>query len=195
MNFFKDNSSKIARLIITHIAMSIFGLALGFSIVGTTAPSMQLVISICCLIFYAVIVYTTMWEFGAKDKPAFDAGRQSNAFFNGLIVSLCAEALFIIIAAAYAISAFFGETSYLAGNICFIGNITLWLTGGFFTGAMSFIESTMKSMALDGSAINHLIRALVYIFGSLFVSLFSGIGYLLGTRDISIIPKKKNTKK
>ena len=33
MEFYKNNLSKISRLIITHIAMSVFGLAVGFSVV------------------------------------------------------------------------------------------------------------------------------------------------------------------
>ena len=120
---------------------------------------------------------------------------KGNAFLIGIMSSLVAESVFIVIAIVYAVSAFFGETSTLAANACFISNITLWLSGGFFTGAMSFIESIMRAAELDGSAVNHLIRALTYIVGSLFVTFFSGVGYLLGTKDISIIPKNKKTKK
>ena len=187
MSILKDNSPKIIRMLITHIAMSVFGLAIGFSIVmAKVTPTMALIVSIFSILFYAALVYTTMWEYGSKDKPAFDGGRKDNALLTGFLCTLAAEGVFVFIALAYAISSFFGEASYFAGNVCFISNIVLWLFSGFCSGAMSFLES------VDAG---HIWRASVYIIASLFISGVGAFGYALGTKDLTIIPKKANVKK
>lgn len=182
MKFLKDNSSMIIRLIITHIAMSIFGLALFLSTNLMQPPTIMLIASIFSAIFYAVIVYTTMWEFGAKDKAAFDAGRLSGAGKRGFFSSIAAETIWFLLAIAYVCLSQFDV------NIASIVYVVEFLTSCCFTG----IEVYLKNYVTHESVFT---VAAVYVVGSLIVSAVSAFGYVLGTKDITIIPKKANNKK
>ncbi|MBQ8836999.1 MAG: hypothetical protein IJ002_05795 [Clostridia bacterium] len=182
MKFFKENSSMIMRMIITHIAMSVFGLAIFFATNLMNPPTIMLAASIFSAVFFGIIVYTTMWEYGAKDKPAFDAGRQVGAGKHGFLTMLSAEALWIILAVAYVCIYQFDV------NIASIVYVVEFLTTCCFTG----IEVYLKNYVVANSVI---VPALVYIAGSLIICAVGAFGYVLGTKDLTIIPKKANTKK
>ncbi len=186
MNFIKENTSKITRLIITHIAMSIFGLALFFTTNVMQPPTIMLIASIFSAVFYAAIVYSTMWEFGAKDKPAFDTGRLTNAGGRGFCAAIIAEVFWIILAIAYVIIAHFDI------NIASMIYVVEFLTSCCFTGIEVYIKNYVLA---NGSAFTPFVVAAVYILGSVFIAFVGMFGYVLGTKDMTIIPKKTNTKK
>ena len=186
MNLIKENMTKISRLLITHVAMSVFGLALFFTTNLMQPPYIMLIASLGSAVFFSVIVYTTMWEYGAKDKPAYDARRLENAPLRGFVTAFFAEAFWIVLALAYAIVATFNT------NVASMIYVVEFLTSCCFTG----IEVYLKNFVLsDGSSATPFVVAGVYILGSLITSVSGMLGYILGTKDITIIPKKNNTKK
>ncbi len=187
MSFFKDNLQKINRMIITHIAMSIFGLSIFLA--TNQMDKLMLPASIFSVVFYAVIVYTTMWEYGAKDKPAYDAGRKLNAGGTGFKICFFAELFWIVLAIAFAVSSQF-DTS-LAANVSTVVYFVEFLSSSCFTGIEVFIKN---SVLKEGSAIAPLAVSGVYILGSLIISAAGAFGYVLGTKDITIIPKKNKSK-
>lgn len=181
MNTIKQNAHMITRLIITHIAMSVFGLVMFMATNLQKPATIMLFTSIASFAFFCVLSYTTMWEFGAKDKPAYDAGRRTNAAKCGFLVSLTAEAFWIVLAIAYAIIAYFDI------NIASIIYVVEIFTTCFSTGIHVFL--TNEVLPKD-SALTPLVIAGVYICSSLIVSLVNMFGYVLGTKDITIIPRK-----
>jgi len=195
MQFLKENSSRVTRLVITHIAMSIFGLVLfgvtnrmgaptqpGEQIQQFASP-MMLVASILSVVFYAVIVYTTMWEYGAKDKAAFDAGRKQKAWKCGFLVSVLAESFWLLLS-LFSLFGFFGVSA--SG----VGYTILILTHSCFTGIETYVRILW---GVEGNA--RFWFAFLYIFGSFLISAVSALGYTLGTKEIRIIPKKNTEKK
>ncbi len=176
MKFFKDNASMISRMIITHIGMAVFGLVL-FLATNLQGEKIMLLAGAFSAIFYGVIVYTTMWEYGAKDKPAFDAGRLEKAGKRGFLTCLTAEAIFILVAIVYFVCSFFEATNGVA-TVCYIVEILL---NSCFTGIMLFVKNTFNT---------DMVIAPIYILGSLIISLVGAFGYVLGTKDLTIIPKK-----
>lgn len=180
MKFFKENSSMIMRLLITHIGMAVFGLVI-FGVTNLQGNTVMLVASILSAVFYAVIVYTTMWEYGAKDKPAIDSGRLQNVKMCGFFVSLAAEAIFILIAVAYWICSYIASANG-AATTCYV---LLVILDSCFTGIMLFVKNTFTT---------DLFVAPIYIFGSLIISMVSALGYMLGTKEFRIIPQKKTQK-
>ncbi|MBQ6893418.1 MAG: hypothetical protein IJN48_04355 [Clostridia bacterium] len=186
MRFLKDNSTKISRLIITHIAMSVFGLALFFSTNVMEPHEIMLAASIFSVVFYAVIVYTTMWDFGIKDKPAFDAGRLNSAAKVGFFSVFFAEVIWMILAISYVIVFQFDV------NFASIIYVVEFLTSCCFTGIEVYIKNNILA---DGSILTPYIVASVYVLGSIIISAIGTLGYVLGTKDITIIPKKQTTKK
>lgn len=185
MNFFKQNSSMITRLIITHIGMAAFG-AVMFLATNQRGDGIMLAASIFSAIFYAVIVYSTMWEYGSKDKPAIDAGRLECKGSRGFLVSLTAEAIAMLIVVLFLVCSFLKETNSVAADIYGSTYIILTLLDSCFTGIVIFLRHKIESDVLI---------ALVYLLGSLFISAVSALGYLAGTKDIRIIPQKSHVKK
>ena len=181
MNFFKDSGSMIYRMIITHIGMAVFGLVL-FLATNLKGNMIMLLAGLFSAGFYAVIVYTTMWEFGAKDKAAFDAGRRTGAGKRGFFTCLTAELVFIAVAVVYFVCSFF-EGANAVATTCYTIEIVL---NSCFTGIMLFIKNTAGTDAFI---------APVYILGSVLISAIGAFGYVLGTKDLTIVPKKANNKK
>lgn len=184
MKFFKDNGSMIIRFIITHIGMSVFGLVMFFT-TNMQGNTIMLLATLFSAVFYCVIVYTTMWEYGAKDKPAYDAGRRFGAGKCGFFTALSAEAIWIVLALLYLIC------SYISSDASLICYTVLFLSDSCFTG----IEVFIKNGVLKDSSLTPYMIAGTYIIGSLLVSVVSAFGYVLGSKDITIIPKKSTAKK
>lgn len=183
MNFFKENASVMIRLFITHIGMAVFGLVI-FGATNMMGDSTMLITSILSVIFYAVLVYNTMWEYGAKDKPAIDAGRLQNGNMHGFWVSLAAEALFILIA----ILAFLGAYTEALGSVSAVCYTVLVMAHSCFTGIAMFIRKTME-------IVPEVLVAPVYISGSLVISLAAAFGYSMGAKEQHLLPQKKTQKK
>lgn len=185
MNFWKQNSSMIIRLIITHIGMAAFGTVLFLSTIQM-GDGIRLAAGIFSAVFYAVIVYTTMWEYGFKDKSAIDAGRLQSGAGRGFLVSLTAESVSIILVLAYLVSSFFGESNAITAQISFVSYCILILLDSCFTGIMLFVHDRIAS---------EFAIAIVFLLGSLFISACSAFGYAAGTRELHIFPKKNTAKK
>ena len=81
MRFFKENSESIIRLIVNQIGITIFSFFLYTALgvmqkEGESSPlHFKVLISAFCVLFYFVLIYTVVWEIGAKDKIRIDAGR------------------------------------------------------------------------------------------------------------------------
>ena len=180
MNFLKDSASMIYRMIITHIGMAVFGLVL-FLATNLKGSMVMLLAGIFSAAFYAVIVYTTMWEYGAKDKAAFDAGRRTSAFKRGFFTCFAAELVFIIVALVYLVCSFI-EGANAVATVCYTIEIVL---NSCFTGIMLFVKNAFST---------DVFIAPIYIIGSVIISAIGAFGYVLGTKDLTIVPKKANNK-
>ena len=98
MNFFKKNSYDIVRMLITQIGISVFALIMSttFSFTGVKNDSIWYVlgnvaISAFSIIFYYILLYTSAWDWGAKDKIRIDAGKLTKNNAKVLLMSLIAN--------------------------------------------------------------------------------------------------------
>lgn len=96
MNYIKENKSLITKLIVNHIAMSIFGLIMAI-VTRFLAErnggnkALYYIVGILAILLYAVILYVNFWEKGASDKIKVDGGRMKLNLFNGLYIALFAN--------------------------------------------------------------------------------------------------------
>ena len=185
MNFLKENSSIVYRLLITHIAMAVFGLVV-FLWTNLSGDTVMLAASILSAVFYAALVYTTMWEFGAKDKPAIDGGRMPLHMGKGFFLSLAAEAFFLLLVVLFFVCSFLKSESGAAADIYGVAYILLNLLDSCFTGIVIFFRHKVESDCLI---------AVIYLLGSLFVSAVSALGYIAGAKELYILPQKKAASK
>ncbi len=114
----KNNSSLIMRLVVTHMAISIFGLLM--AIIGayveekTGNKALTYVLGIIAMLVYIMILYVNFWELGASDKIKIDGGREKLSLYKGLVISLVANSPTIVFGIfamlnAYAPNGFFGS--------------------------------------------------------------------------------------
>ena len=102
IRYFKENLSTISKLFINHVGMTIFGL-----IVLITSrllsdkighPVVFYIMGAITLLMYFSLLYTAMWERGAKDKIKVDGGRMKYSAFHGLYMYLIANVIAIFLA-------------------------------------------------------------------------------------------------
>ncbi len=94
--FITENGSSIRKLIIYQIGMIFFALAVSTALVKNTT---LLVLSNCLAIgLQLFLIYTALWEIGAKDAIRIEKGRMESCKCKGLYIALIANALNIFLA-------------------------------------------------------------------------------------------------
>ncbi|MBQ9115425.1 MAG: hypothetical protein IJY04_00205 [Clostridia bacterium] len=89
--FIKENSSAISKLAIYQFALTVFGLLLYTVSKYSQNPMIVVGISAFAALFYLFIIYTNIWEIGAKDKIRIDGKRLEPRPFHGLFIGLVAN--------------------------------------------------------------------------------------------------------
>ena len=128
----------MVKMFINQIAISIFGLMLSMATTNTQSSTLSIVVSAFAILFYLFLLYTLVWEIGAKDKISVDVGKKAYKPFTGLWMSLIANIPNLLLAIIFAICKFFASNDGAAkfgGIIGFIANV---LQGMYF-GAISSI--------------------------------------------------------
>lgn len=185
MNYIKENRSLITKLIVNHIAMSIFGLIMAI-VTRFLAErnggnkALYYIVGILAVLLYAVILYVNFWEKGASDKLKVDGGRMKLTLFNGLYISLFANIPTII----------FG---IFATINCYVeSNVTGYLA------ALSPLYNGMYTMLTDTEGLGlgtHFPP--VFIFLCVPALIISTISYILGVKGFKCLfpePKKQQKK-
>ena len=97
MRFFKENYDSIIKLYINQIGIAIFSLFLYTAVGaiksdnGVASPMAKGIVSICALLFYFVLIYTVVWEIGAKDRIRIDAGKAERERGKGALMGFIAN--------------------------------------------------------------------------------------------------------
>ena len=96
MNNSKENKSLISKLIINHIAISIFVLMMAIvtkflSSRNGGGKALYYLTGILAILLYAVVLYVNFWEKGASDKIRVDSGRMKLNIYYGLWISFLAN--------------------------------------------------------------------------------------------------------
>ena len=186
MNYTKENRSLITKLIINHIAMSVFGLIM--ALVGRFLAernggnkTLYYIVGVLAILLYAVVLYVNLWEKGASDKIKVDGGRMKLNLFNGLLISFFANIPTII----------FGVFATIN---CYVeSNITGYLA------ALSPLYNGMYTMLtdLEGLGLGKYFPP-VFIFLCVPALIISTISYILGVKGFKCLfpePKRNQDEK
>ena len=178
--FFHDYSYSVVRMLLTQIAIAIFGMSLTFAAVGvhgddTSFDTFTLVVSIFSTLFYLFLIYNVAWEIGAKDKISVDVKKKPYRPYLGLVLSLLANIPNLILVAIYAITTFSGIES--ARGI--VGLISCFANGMYW--------GTMIVFKIQGYWLSFLVAAAPAI-------ITAGIAYFLGHRNFKFFGFIKNEK-
>lgn len=172
--FLSKYSYKMVGVFVSQFAISIFGNVLALTFAKNTAATV--VISIFAILFNLFLIYTSIWDVGAKDKPAIDAGRSELKASTGLFIALGAYIPSFILTAVYALLLPTATTvEGTAAAICAYVKLALFLFNGAYTGIMSAIE-------IGGQLINN--YWWTYFIISIPTIATCTLAYVLGARGI-----------
>lgn len=143
INFCRDHSRVIVKLISNQFGAAFFALALGLA-VSSSSTVLFLITSLFSICFLLFLNHTVLWEHGGKNRIRVDAGRAKYDPFTGLWIGLIAgipNILFSVVAAlTHFLSVADGPFAWeWAGNVCAVFNVLARLWQGMYLGAVQFI--------------------------------------------------------
>ena len=191
VKYFKENLSTISKLFINHIGMTIFGLIV---LITSSLLSDKLgnevvfyIMGGLTVLMYFSLLYTAMWERGAKDKLKIDGGRMKLGLFHGLYMYLLANAISIFLAVMTLIFAFFANDP----NSGIYGAYDVFKLMTHFWGA---IYLPITRIAISSPVIHTLLYFAIIVPGAI----ISCVSYILGVKGFKCIfpePKHDKTRK
>ena len=96
INFLKEYSYSIFKMLVNQIGMTMFGLVL--SMATHQNDTLLLITSLFAVLFYMVLLYTMTWEVGYAEKIRIDNNRLKLTPLKGLYMSLVANIPNIVLA-------------------------------------------------------------------------------------------------
>lgn len=181
--YIKENLESIGKLFINHIGMTIFSL-----VVLLTARLINnvffYVMGGLAVLMYFSLLYTAMWERGAKDKVKIDGGREKCNIFNGLYFYLLANAFVIFTALISLILAFF-----ITDEVSNVNNVysVFRLITHFYNGMYMPITKI--------SSIGPVLHSCVYLSTVIPGAIVSFVSYILGVKGFKcIFPESKKAR-
>ncbi len=170
--FFERYSYDCVRMLLNQVAISMFGFALAMTSIRAESDTLLLVTGIASVIFYLALTYGTAWKVGSGDKVGIEYGKRPYRPLTGLMVSLVANSINLILAILITIGALAG-----LGGLETIPRAIALLSQGMYMGILAAVK-------IGGEAING--TWWVFFIIPLPAMLISLIGYIAGAKDFHI---------
>lgn len=190
-HFVKGNSSAISKLFIYQFALTVFGLLLYTVSQYSQSPAIIAGISAFSVLFYLFIIYTNIWDIGARDKIRIDGKRLKPRPLHGLWLGVASNIPNFIFAYCSTVGYLLIDRSVVDAN----GNFTSpeWAVN-LYAIAHS-IGSYLNGMYLG---ITETLGIALYPFALFWITVPSiatcALGYYFGTKEkFPIIAEKHNT--
>lgn len=193
MDFLKKNSYDIVRMFITQIGISVFSfiMLISFQTMSIEEGSFgyitgMIAVSVFSTGFYFILLYTSAWDWGAKDKIRIDAGKLRRNNAKMLIMSAIANLPNFIIVLFSIICLIFSVCDikfifYAAGTL---SATLLRLISNMFVGATGQIFAFLKD-STEGAdnSLYDLMQMISFALLYLVTILVCHLGYSLGIRE------------
>ena len=170
--FFERYSYDSVRLLLNQVAISMFGFALAMSSLKTESDTLLLWSSVASIVFYLALTYGTAWKMGSNDRLSIEYGKIPFSPLRGLMVSLVANSINILMAVLIAVVTLFG-----LGGLEGIANAIALLGQGMYQGVLAVGR-------IGGEALNT--YWWVYFLIPLPAMLVSTVAYIAGAKDFHI---------
>ena len=143
LNFIREHSRVITKLISYQFGSAFLALALGFA-VPSENTALQLCTSIFAILFMVYLNHTVLWEHGAKNRIRVDAGRAKYDPLTGLFIGLVAGIPNIFLGVVVAITRFLALADgpfgwEWAGGVNFLFNWIARLWQGMYLGIIQAV--------------------------------------------------------
>ncbi len=176
--FFSENGYIAVKMLIVHIAISIFGLMLFLPFDEVkTSPTERLfcgLLGVFSVLFYFFMIYDKIWDVGAKDAIRISGGKSAADPWKGFLIGLVASIPDFILCYTYVFFWYFQSYEWAASpGVIFSFIAVLW--EGMFMGLTAWIKAPV-----------------VFAIAPFCTIIFSGFSYFLGTKDIRLLPVADN---
>lgn len=175
-SFFSENGYEIVKLIVTHLCLSIFGImvSIPFDAENASGRFFCLGLGICAVLLYCYLIYTQIWEIGAKDGINVRAGSRKSTPYRGLCIAFVASILDFLLGGAYAILYYYQAYSPALSSASLIVGLVTSLWEGVYLGIW-------RSACHD--------HPIYFVLAPLVPILVAEGAYLLGLRDFKLFRK------
>jgi hypothetical protein len=123
LNFLKENAYESVKMVVTQIAISMFGLVLSLACNLAKNNTLGLFCSVFAVLFYLFLLYTSVWELGSKHQIPVQYGHRKYQPLLGLYISLLANSINILMAVFFTIGSLFPNVTFLHNLGVLGGNI------------------------------------------------------------------------
>lgn len=170
--FFERYSYESVRLALNQIAISMFGFALAMTAAKAESDPLLLWSSIGSILFYLVLTYGSAHRTGSDDRLSIQYGKIPFRPLTGLLLSLIANSLNLILATLMMI----GQYTDLVG-ISDISRVIALLIQGMYQGVLA-------TVSVGGVTLNGLWWS--YFLITIPAVLVATLGYIAGAKDFHI---------
>ncbi len=179
--FFKEHSYDITKIFIYQIGMTVFGSSIAMA--AQANPTVLLVTGIFSCFFFLYLVYSAMWEIGAKDHIRIEAGRLIPRPRLGLCIASAAGIpnyiflLLTLIGFIFGSSATGLEYDWAAGLFA-VSQMIFKLLNGMYIAIISLLLPHLTDAENTLASYANIILCAVTVFPSLIVA---EAGYYIGS--------------
>lgn len=145
--FLHDYSYSAVKMFVNQFAISLFGAMLSMATTAANNNTLAIILSILSALFYMFLLYTQLWEIGAKDRISVDVNKKEYRPHTGLAIAALANVPNFLIAILFTAFNPFAATYEWAGGVCAVTSFLTMLLEGMYLGIMT-------SVSLMGKALN-----------------------------------------
>lgn len=193
MKLLKEHSYDIIKLGLYQFVTSVFAIILDIPVAAeildaSLQTKMLALVSFLAIVLYYYLIYTTAWDWGAKDKIRVDAGRLEPNKYKGAIVGLLANALNMLMAIILFVCIVIGNSA--SGAVFQVIYYILFIFSFMYYGIFEFAFSSLKADVF----LNYSLRCAGYFVLPIIAVLVIHLGYVLGFKERRLFSSNKNAK-
>ena len=191
MRFFKDNSYDIVRLYINQLGIMIFSMVLYTAVGMIEDPVLNLrirvLLSVFATCFYLVLIYTAMWEIGAKDKIKIDGGRLEEKKSKGFLMGLIANIPNFVLAgfAVLFVSLYMATDNAGLATAFAIFNLILRFHSAMYLGIIQGVTPSQTVSDLPNYS-DYLVESILFLVIPIVSIVTTHLAYTLGSKEKKI---------
>ena len=170
--FFERYSYESVRLVLNQVAISMFGFALAMTSVKAESDSLLLWSSIASIVFYLALTYGSAHKTGSGDRLSIQYGKIPYRPYLGLVLSLIANSVNLILAALITV----GQLTGIGGLESTPRFIALLIQGMY--------QGLLATVKIGETPLNGIWWS--YFLITVPAMLIATLGYIAGAKDFHI---------
>ena len=171
-NFFRERSYDAVKLLVIQCAIGMFGFALALVCGFAGNVPLRTGCSVFSVLFYLFLIYTSVWELGAKDSVSVEYGHRDYQPLTGLWIALLANALNYLLAVGILLGNVAADIAAFSGIGAISKLISLFIQGMY---------SGILALDLGGANLNSYVW--VYFLTSLPAIIITSAAYYFGLKN------------